>query len=411
MSILLITGFLVIFGYFMGRLCDVIGVPKIIGYIFTGILFSPNTIDWISSDFIDGTKSLLSVSLAFITFEVGGELKWSKLKKRERDILSITVMASLIPLLLVTGVIYFSALLFPHYLPFRDPAIIIAFSLLLAALSTPTDPTATLAVIHQYKAKGKVKDTILGVAALDDAVGIFVFSMSIAFALFLLSESGNGSENIIFALHHVGGGILTGLIAAIVMNGFLKFSNKIEGEGNWIIITFSLIAICYGAAATFEADELLACMVMGLIVVNTSDNHRLVFGTIERYTEELIFLFFFVLSGLQLDVNMIPQALLPISLFVLFRVTGKFTGTYFGALFVSSESKIKKYTAGGLIPQGGIVIGLALLLSQYQAFSSFYDILLAVVMGSVIINEIIGPLAARYSLSKAGEISGRNKRS
>jgi Kef-type K+ transport system membrane component KefB len=147
---------------------------------------------------------------------------------------------------------------------------------------------------------------------------------------------------------------------------------------------------------------------MGLVVVNTSDNQELVFGTIERYTEELIFLLFFVLSGLQLNVQMIPQAMLPISVFVLLRITGKFTGTYIGALFAGSKPKIKKYTAGGLIPQGGIVIGLVLLLNQYEAFSPFYDILLAVVMGSVIINEIIGPLAARYSLNRAGEISGNH---
>jgi len=406
MNTILIIGLLVILGYFMGRLCDLVGIPKIIGYIFTGILFSPNTVDWIPSSFIGNTESLLSVCLAFITFEVGGELKWSKLKKRERDIFSITAMASIVPLLLITAAFYFSSILYPGYLPFSDISMIFAFSLLIAALSSPTDPTATLAVIHQYRAEGKVKDTILGVAALDDAVGIFVFSLCIAVSLFLFSESGNVSVNLIFALRHVGGGLLIGFIAAVIMNVFLRYSNKIEGEGNWIIITFSLIAICYGTAAYFEVDELLACMMMGLVVVNTSDNHELVFGTIERYTEELIFLFFFVLSGLQLNVQMIPQAMLPVSVFVLLRITGKFTGTYIGALFAGSESKIKKYTAGGLIPQGGIVIGLVLLLNQYEAFSPFYDILLAVVMGSVIINEIIGPLAARYSLNKAGEISG-----
>lgn len=167
--------------------------------------------------------------------------------------------------------------------------------------------------------------------------------------------------------------------------------------------------MCYGAAAFFEMDELLACMVMGLTVVNTGKNHTLVFETIERYTEELIFLLFFVLSGLQLNVHMIPQALLPISIFVLLRMIGKYSGSYLGAAIVHSEPKIKKYTAGGLIPQGGIVIGLVLLLNQYEAFSGFYDILLAVVMGSVILNEIIGPLAARHSLQKAGETHDENQ--
>lgn len=405
MNTLLVLGFLVIVGYFMGRLCETAGIPKIIGYIFTGILFSPNTMSWISADFIKNTESLLSISLAFITFEVGGELKWSKLKKREREIFSITAMASVVPFVLIAGLFYLFATLFPGYLPFGNVSVIIAFSILLAALASPTDPTATLAVIHQYKAKGTVKDTILGVAAIDDALGIFVFSLGIAFSSFLLQESGNVQQSLYFAIHHVGGGILIGLGAAVIMGIFLNYSDKIKGEGNWIIITLSLIAMCYGAAAYFEVDELLACMLMGLIVVNTSENHKLVFGTLERYTEQLIFLFFFVLSGLQLNVQMIPQVLLPVIVFVLLRMAGKYTGSYLGATFVKSESKIKKYTAGGLIPQGGIVIGLVLLLNQYEAFSEFYDILLAVIMGSVIINEIAGPLAARYSLKKAGETS------
>lgn len=405
MNTLLVLGFLVIVGYFIGQLCEIVGVPKIIGYIFTGILFSPNTMSMIPADFIKNTESLLSISLAFITFEVGGELKWSKLKKRERDIFSITAMASVVPFILIAGLFYLFAILFPWYLPFGDVSVIIAFSILLAALASPTDPTATLAVIRQYEAEGKVKDTILGVAAIDDALGIFVFSLGIAFSSFLLQESGNVQQSLYFAIHHVGGGILIGLAAAVVMDIFLNYSDKIKGEGNWIIITLSLIAICYGAAAYFEVDELLACMLMGLIVVNTSESHELVFGTLKRYTEELIFLFFFLLSGLQLNVQMIPQALLPVIVFVLLRMAGKYTGSYIGAAFVKSEDKIKKYTAGGLIPQGGIVIGLALLLNQYEAFSEVYDILLAVIMGSVIINEIAGPLAAIYSLRKAGETS------
>lgn len=408
MNTLLIIGFLVLVGYFVGRLCETIGIPKVIGYIFSGILFSPNTMDWISPDFIDSTKPLLSISLAFITFEVGGELKWSKIKKREKDIFSITLMASVVPLVLITGFFYLFGFLFPLYLPLTDLSVILAFSIFLAALASPTDPTATLAVVHQYKAKGIVKDTILGVAAIDDALGIFVFSLGIAVSSFLLQETGNLQHSLYFVLHHIGGALFVGLVTALIMDIFLNYSNKIKGEGNWIIITFSLIAICYGAAAFLEMDELLACMVMGLIVVNTSENHKLIFGTIERYSEELIFLFFFVLSGLQLNVQMIPQALLPIVIFVLLRMIGKYSGSYIGATIVKSKPKIKKYTAGGLIPQGGIVIGLVLLLNQYEIFSGFYDILLAVVMGSVILNEIIGPLAAKYSLQKAGEIKSEN---
>jgi hypothetical protein len=57
MNTILVVGFLVITGYFMGRLWDLIDVPKII--------------EWIPSDFIDKKDSLLSINLAFITFCAG----------------------------------------------------------------------------------------------------------------------------------------------------------------------------------------------------------------------------------------------------------------------------------------------------------------------------------------------------
>jgi len=402
MNLLLIIGFLVITGYFLGRMLDKIGIPKIIGYILTGIIFSPNSVDWIPQQIISDTNTLLSVSLAFIAFEVGGELKWEKIQSLEKEIVSITLMAGFIPLILITGCFYLAGLLFPDFVPFSAGESTLVFAILLAALASPTDPTATLAVIHQYKAKGLVKDTILGVAALDDALGIFLFSLAIALSLYILGGSGGIESSLMFAATHVGGGLLVGFLTAIIMNIFLKYVD-IKGEGHWIIVIFSAISLCYGVASHFDMDALLACMVMGLVIVNTSKKQKIVFQTLERYTEELIFLFFFVLSGLQLDIHQIPAAFIPILFFVILRFTGKYFGSYLGGSLIKTNPAIKKYTAGGLIPQGGIVIGLALMVNQYSEFSELFDLLLNVVMGGVIINELIGPLTAKHSLLKAKE--------
>lgn len=408
MNLLLMIGFLVITGYFLGTILEKIGIPKIIGYITTGIIFSPNSLEWMPQRIISNTSNLLSISLAFIAFEVGGELRWNKIRKLEKEIVTITLMAGFIPFFLITGFFYFSGFLFPDSLPLPDLKTILVFSILLAALASPTDPSATLAVIHQYKAKGVVKDTILGVAALDDALGIFLFSFAIAVSLYILGDSGGIESSLLFGGKHIGGGLLTGLFAAIIMNLVIKYI-EIKGEGQWIIIIFSAISLCYGVASYFDADALLACMVMGLIIANTSRKQQIIFNTIERYTEELIFLFFFILSGLQLDIHKIPTAFISIIIFVILRFAGKYLGGYLGGSLIKAKSEIKKYTAGGLIPQGGIVIGLALMVNQYSEFSELFDLLLTVVMGGVIINELIGPLTAKYSILKAKEISGKKK--
>ena len=132
------------------------------------------------------------------------------------------------------------------------------------------------------------------------------------------------------------------------------------------------------------------------------------FKIIERYTEELIFLLFFILSGLHLDVTAIPAAAILIAVFVVLRITGKYFGSRLGAAWGGAPVEVRKYTAGGLIPQGGIVIGLALLISKNPDFAEISDTLLAVVMGSAIFHEIIGPLTAIRALKKAGEVNTEN---
>jgi Kef-type K+ transport system membrane component KefB len=145
-------------------------------------------------------------------------------------------------------------------------------------------------------------------------------------------------------------------------------------------------------------------MTMGIIIVNRSKYNKLILKIIERYTEDLVILFFFLLSGLHLNMASIFQALPFIIVFVILRIIGKYAGARWGAKIAGVGGSIQKNTAGGLIPQAGIVIGLVLNVHQIEAFSDFSDLLLTTVMGATIINELIGPVMAKNSLRKAGEI-------
>ena len=95
-------------------------------------------------------------------------------------------------------------------------------------------------------------------------------------------------------------------------------------------------------------------------------------------------------------------------LFVLFRSAGKLGGAYLGATLGHASPNVRRYTGWGLIPQGGIVIGLALILQRNPAFSDLSSILLNVVIGATVIHELIGPLTAKMALVRAGEIDLRS---
>ena len=404
MNSLFIIGLLVAAGYIAGLLAEKAGIPKIIGYILTGIVFSPNTIHWIPGPFLTSTDTLLQVSLAFIAFEVGGELKWSVLKKQENKILLITLFEALFPVILIAASFIVLFFIFPGLFPIAEMQAAIAFSILLASLASPTDPASTLAIVRQYRAKGPVKDTILAVAAHDDALGILIFSLALATATAIVGDNKFAACPVIFFVQHLGGGFLAGAFFAYLMILFLTYLPKIS-EGHWIILIFALLALCYGTASIMHGDEVLACMVMAIIVVNTGAKSRIIFQIISRYTEELIFLFFFVLSGLHLNIHTIPETIFPIIIYIILRIAGKFSGSHLGARLTKAGKNVQLYTGGGLIPQGGIVIGLTLIIGQYEEFAPIFNLLLTIIMGTTLINEIIGPFSAKLALRKAGEIN------
>jgi NhaP-type Na+/H+ or K+/H+ antiporter len=404
MNILLVIGLLLIVGYSLGFLADKAGLPKIIGYIATGILFSPHTFGFLQSGMVSQTEPLIDVSLAFIAFEVGGSLKWDKLKNYGSTLARILLLESLTPFFLVLIFLGGAGYLFPSLFPMESQWIFI-LALLIAPLASPTDPSATIAVMHQYKAKGDVSDTIMEVAALDDAMGVFLFSISVTVAT-MITGSNNASigVSVLNALYKIVGAIITGAALGWLTGIISKFFS-INNEGQWIVVLSAFIILTFGISNLLKLDELLAAMAMGAFIANFNKQSNQIFKIIERYTEELIFLFFFILSGLHLDITSIPSAGFLIAVFVILRITGKYFGTRLGAAWGRAPKEVQKYTAGGLIPQGGIVIGLALLISKNPNFSQISDTLLAVVMGSAIFHEIIGPLTAIRALKKAGEVS------
>jgi Kef-type K+ transport system membrane component KefB len=404
MNFLLAIGFLLIIGYFIGWLSDKIGLPRIIGYIITGILFSPYNFDFLDHQFIEFSEPLLEISLAFIAFEIGGALRWKKIKKHEKEIISITVMASILPFALIACSIMALDWLFPTLFPFSYSNLLI-LALLLSALASPTAPAATLAIIHQYHAKGKVTNSVLGVAALDDVLGVLIFSLTIAVSLILTKETTDILQSpLINASYHIIAAVALGSLLGLVLDPVANWL-QVESEGQWVVVIFSLIIFCTGISKALDLDILLSSMAMGIAVVNKSNRRKEVFGILERYTEDLIFLFFFLLSGLHLDLSSLPIASSLILLFIVFRTIGKILGAYWGAKFVKADQSIQKYTAGGLLPQAGIVIGLVLSIYNEVQFSEISEVLLATIMGATIINELIGPIAAKYALSKAGEIN------
>ena len=404
MGSILIVGIILFVGFVSGELAKLVRLPKVTGYIISGVILNPNICRFIPYDFPEHTDLVTNIALAFIVFSVGGTLLYSKIKKLGKIILSITFFEA--EFAFITVSIIFAA--FSHYFIQIPGAsfmnVFIPLGLLTASLAAPTDPSATLAVIHEYKAKGQVSSTIMGIAASDDILGIINYSLAGVGATVLIKHASLSQDALVVKpMILIFGSILLGVIFGLILNAMTKMVRR-ETEGMLIVLIFGLISLCFGVASLLKLEELLAVVAMGAIVVNFNYMHVKIFNMLGRYTEELILVLFFTISGMHLNFSVIANNWALIILFVLFRTFGKYLGVVTGSFVSKAPKKIKRYVAGGLIPQGGIVVGLALLIRQNSMFSSFSDILLNIVIGATVIHELIGPICAKISIVKAGEI-------
>ena len=405
MSPVLLVGITVFTGFVGGELARRVGLPKVTGYILAGVLLNPTLTGFVPEDFTRHTDLVTNIALCFITFSVGGTLLWKRIKEQGKDIVYITLGEGEFAFLVTfVGILLLAPLLMSGegaswtttFLP---------VALLMGCLAGPTDPSATLAVVHQYKSEGIVTSTVLGVAAFDDVLGIINYSLAIALAEILLADRGFSLAAFVGdPIWAIGGAVGLGVLAGGAFNLLLRLIGR-ETEGVLIVVVLAMLSLCFGVATVIGVDELLATMTMGAMTVNFSARQEKVFKVLGRYTEELIFVLFFTLSGMHLDFSVLAQHVLLVACFVVLRSLGKGLGTAAGAALARAPGKVRKYVAGGLIPQGGIVIGLALLMKQNEAFEGIADVVISVIIGATVIHELLGPVLSKAAISAAGEIS------
>ena len=406
MNVPLAIGLILIVGLSLGKLLSKIGLPRVTGYIVAGLVLNPSVIPAITRHFVASTGILTTICLGFITFEVGGELSVKKMESLGIGIVGVAffeafgaffaVLAGFLLLVkfnLLSGAVAGTA------------GVMVAFAILASSLASPTDPSASLAVSHEYHASGPVTRTILGASAFDDAIGILIFSLSVEIAK-LYACSGGATVSIESVLKTAAfaifGAIAIGMFSGMILNLFS--SNQKQNDGRLIVMILGVQALCLGISTYVGVDELLSTMALGATVVNLNKNSEHIFDLLSEYTEQLVFVIFFVLSAMHFQFSGIVALIPLVGAFVLFRTIGKLTGVALGAKIFKMPPVIGKWTGLGLIPQGGIVLGLALGVQKIPAFANFGTPLIGLVMGGVIIHEVCGPFLAKFALSHAKEL-------
>lgn len=421
MDILLSIAIALMAGLFMTRLIKPLGLPAVTGYLIAGVLIGPyglgqlgtalsiEGLGFTSMGYVEHFGVISDVALGFIAFSIGNEFRLSQLKKIGKQATVIGIFQAVVATVLVDIVLcILSVILGATVLP-------MSVAITLGAIASATAPAATLMVVRQYKAKGKLTDLLLPIVALDDAVGLVLFAVSFGIAKGMVSGHVDVFSIVVNPLIEIVASLLLGAVVGFIFdkaeNLFHSRSKRLSVSVTFVILTVAvtMIKIPVGPI-TIATSPLLACMMLGTVFCNVCESSEELMDRVDRWTTPL-FVLFFVISGAELELAVFTRlAIVGIGVvFIVFRSIGKMTGAAISAKMTGCDENIVKYLGITLLPQAGVALGMSV--SAMQLGETEGALVRNIVLFAVLVYELVGPILTKNALLKAGEIVPENRRS
>ena len=397
LNTLLLLGVAIFGGTFCGRLFQKIHIPQVVGYIIIGILIGTTGAKVISSGTLETFQPFNNFALGLIGFLIGGELKKETIKKYGRQFTAILFLEALGAFFIVGGLIFFAS-----WMVFHDLKLSLALGLLLGAVSSATAAAGTTDVLWEYKTRGPLTTTLLGIVALDDILALFLFAIVSSISSILVGgEHSSLIAEVGHLFYEIGGAVLLGGLAGF---GLAKLLRNYRDEER--ILTFSIggILLVLGLSAVLKLDMILSSMVMGVVISNAAPRKsKEVFKMMERLAPP-VYVLFFVFVGAKLDLGSVsPVIIILLLAYLLGRSGGKMIGAWLGGTISHAPVTVRKYLSLCLFSQSGVAIGLSIVAGN-RFSGEIGNTIITVVTASTFVVQLIGPLFIKVAVQKAGEI-------
>ena len=399
-------------GLMLSRVAKKLNLPAVTAYLVAGLLLGPYCIGALgvpgfgfdSMEAVEALSIMSQVALGFIAFTIGNEFRLEQLKHMGQQAVIVGIAQAVFTTILVD-----IALIALHFI---NPELIsISAAITLGAIASATAPAATLMVVRQYKADGPLTKLLLLVVAIDDAVGLILFSASFGVATALQSGSVSITSVIVEPLVEIVLSFVLGSLSGLALYWVERFfhsrSKRLTISIAFVLLTVGLSMIKFEIAGIHCGFSLLlVCMMCGTIFCNICDFSEELMARVDSWTAPL-FVLFFVLSGAELDLKVIinPLVLLIGVVYIITRSLGKYTGAYLSCAATGCSDQIKKQLGITLLPQAGVALGMALTAQNLSDGAVVRN----VVLFSVLVYELIGPALTKRALIAAGEIKPEGK--
>lgn len=400
-------------GLMLSRVTKLLHMPAVTAYLIAGLLIGPFCLGAIplsgfgfdSLETVASFSVITELALGFIAFTIGNEFRLSQLKTIGRSAIVIGILQAVLTTVVVDVVLI--------VLHFAFGIISLPAALILGAIASATAPAATLMVVRQYKADGPLTRLLLLVVAIDDAVGLLLFSASYGIATALsagdVSFIGVVINPILEIILSLALGAVMGWLLDLVEHLFHSRSRRMTLSVAFVLLTVGLSSLSFSVGEVhISFSLLLVCMMTGTVFCNICDTSEELMDRVDGWTMPLNILFF-VLSGAELNLNVLfqPTTLIVGIIYILARSLGKYFGAYASATLTNEPMPIRKNLGITLLPQAGVALGMA----TKSASMEGGELIANVVLFAVLVYELIGPSLTKRSLMAVGEIKPEGRTS
>ena len=394
-------------GLMLSRVTKLLNLPAVTAYLVAGLLLGPFGLGALklpglgfnSLDQVEGMHIVTQTALGFIAFTIGNEFRLSQLKAMGKNAVIIGILQAVITTVVVDIILIALHLCFPS-------VISLPCAITLGAIASATAPAATLMVVRQYKADGPLTRLLMLVVAIDDAVGLLLFSASFGIATALSS----GQVSILAVVVEPILEIVLSLVLGSLMGWLLHWTEQFfHSRSKRMSLSVAFVMLTVGLSGiTFEIrgihcgfSLLLVCMMTGTIFCNICSTSEELMNRVERWGVPLNILFF-VISGAELDLEVLthPTTILVGIVYILARSAGKYYGSAISCKLTQQNKPITDNLGITLLPQAGVALGMALTAATLPDG----DLTRNVVLFAVLIYELVGPALTKRSLLAVGEI-------
>ena len=408
MATLLSVSIALLAGLLMTRLIHPLKLPDVTAYLMAGVLIGPyclgalniEGLGFTSMEAVSRLTLISEVALGFIAFSIGNEFRLEDLKQTGKQAFVVGVVQALTATLFVD-----IALIVLHFL--MPDKLSVAQAITLGAIATATAPAATLMVVRQYKAKGPLTDLLLPVVALDDAVGLVVFAVSFGIARTLSTGTTDLVSILVTPLVEIAASLVLGAVMGWLLTKletlFHSNTNRRNMTIAFVFLTAALSMLDFHIGSVeIGFSSLLVCMMLGTVFCNLCPLSEDLMEQADKWTSPL-FALFFVISGAELELSVFADiAIVGIgAVYIIFRSIGKILGSNWSTSWTKCPPQVCKYLGITLLPQAGVALGMCITAKQLGAEGT---LIRNIVLFSVLVYELVGPMLTKWALTKAGDI-------